>query len=443
MLTVAIVGKPNVGKSTLFNRLVQKRKAIIDDKAGVTRDRIYDYGSWLTREFEVIDTGGLSLAKDKFQANINLQVDFAVDEAQVIIFVVSYTNGIDQDDFLVAKKLKKVCKDKRVILAVNKSESSRACEKMNEFYKLGFGEPIFISAEHGIGVGDLLDKIVIGIPPASENKVAPGFRFCIIGKPNVGKSSLVNAILNKERVIVSDVAGTTRDAIDTPFKYHGEEYVITDTAGIRRKGKVQESVEKYSVMRAEKAIRNAQMILLELDGSTEFSEQDEVIGGLAYKANIPTIIVVNKWDLVQKDSYTMAQYEKMIRARFKYLAWAPIVFLSAKEHKRIDTLFETMNEIRAMVTTHVNTGLLNDVITKAQMLHQAPIHKGQRCIISYATQVESQIPTFVIFCNSPKYLHFSWARYIENEIRNAFGLTKVPVTLYWKDKNAKTRNRSK
>lgn len=438
MLTVAIVGKPNVGKSTLFNRIIGKKKSIIDDAPGVTRDRIYDTAEWLTRKFEIIDTGGLENSKKDFQTNINNQVDFAIDEAQVIIFVVSYKNGIDENDFFVAKTLKRKAKNKKVILVVNKAEQNKAYEADNQYYALGYGKPIFISSAHGIGIGDLLDEI-IQYAKIDDKKASNAYRFCLIGRPNVGKSSLVNAILNEERVIVSDIPGSTRDSIDTEVKYNGENYVITDTAGIRRKGKIQSNVEKYSVMRAEKAISNSDCILFLIDGSEEFKEQDEVIGGLAYQANIPTIIVVNKWDLVNKDSSTMYQMTKLIRNQFKYLSWAPIVFVSALDKKRIQTIFETINMIREEVSRKISTSLLNEVVLKAQMLQEAPLFKGNRIKISYITQVQSQIPTFVIFCNNPKYLHFSYARYIENKIREAFGLTNVPVTLYWKSKDAHTR----
>ena len=438
MLTVAIVGKPNVGKSTLFNRIIGKKKSIIDDQPGVTRDRIYDTAEWLTRKFELIDTGGLENSKKDFQTNINDQVNFAIDEAKVILFVVSYKNGIDENDYFVAKTLKRKSKGKNVILVVNKAEQETARDNVNQYYSLGFGKPIFISSAHGIGVGDLLDEI-IKHSDNSDESVNDTYKFCIIGRPNVGKSSLVNAILNEDRVIVSDIAGSTRDSIDTEVKYNGEYFTITDTAGIRRKGKIQDNVEKYSVLRAERAIEKSNCILFMIDGSEEFKEQDEVIGGLAYKANIPTIIVVNKWDKVNKDSSTMSQMTKKIRAQFKYLSWAPIVFVSALDKKRIHTLFETIYMIRSEVQRKISTSLLNEVILKAQMMQEAPLFKGSRIKISYATQVQSQIPTFVIFCNNPKFLHFSYARYIENKIREAFDLTNVPITLYWKSKDAQTR----
>ena len=436
MLTVAIVGKPNIGKSTLFNRIIGHNKAIVDDTPGVTRDRIYAEAEWLTRKFELIDTGGLENSKLNFQLNINEQVNFAIEEANTIIFLVSYLDGINEDDYFVAKTLKKYVKNKKIILCVNKAEKKISENELNQFYNLGFGKPYFISSSHGIGLGDLLDEIANDVDKATNISLEePDYSFCIIGKPNVGKSTLFNSIINENRVIVSDIPGSTRDSIDTMFKYNGEEYKIIDTAGIRRKGKIKTNVEKYSVLRAERAIQKSQCILLVIDVSEGFTEQDEVIGGLAHTANIPTIIVVNKWDKIEKDTNSMNVVTKQIRNQFKYLYWAPIVFISAKDKKRIHTIFETMKVVREQATIKVMTSSLNDVVLKAQMIQEAPLFKGGRLKISYATQVQSQIPTFVIFCNNSKFLHFSYARYMENQIRSAFGLDKVPITLYWKTKS--------
>lgn len=436
MLTVAIVGKPNIGKSTLFNRIIGHNKAIVDDTPGVTRDRIYAEAEWLTRKFELIDTGGLENSKFNFQLNINEQVNFAIEEANTIIFLVSYLDGINEDDYFVAKTLKKYVKNKKIILCVNKAEKKISENELNQFYNLGFGKPYFISSSHGIGLGDLLDEIANDVDKATNISLEePDYSFCIIGKPNVGKSTLFNSIINENRVIVSDIPGSTRDSIDTIFKYNGEEYKIIDTAGIRRKGKIKTNVEKYSVLRAERTIQKSQCILLVIDVSEGFTEQDEVIGGLAHTANIPTIIVVNKWDKIEKDTNSMNVVTKQIRNQFKYLYWAPIVFISAKDKKRIHTIFETMKVVREQATIKVMTSSLNDVVLKAQMIQEAPLFKGGRLKISYATQVQSQIPTFVIFCNNSKFLHFSYARYMENQIRSAFGLDKVPITLYWKTKS--------
>ncbi|MDE5599851.1 MAG: ribosome biogenesis GTPase Der [Ureaplasma sp.] len=440
MKTVAIVGKPNVGKSTLFNRIINKKKSIIHDSAGVTRDRIYDEAEWLCRKFELIDTGGLTSKKLTFQENINEQVLFAIEEADIIIFLLSNETGLDNDDFFVNKILKKYKNKKEVILAVNKLDSKTIVDK-DSYYQLGYGKPIFISSSHGIGTGDLLDAIVAKIPQTQEEIVyEKNYSFAIIGKPNVGKSSLVNAMVKENKVIVSDVAGSTRDSTDTEFKYYNETFTITDTAGIRRKGKIKENLEKFALLRAEMAIKKSNVILFMIDGSQEISEQDEVIGGLAYSANIPSIIVVNKIDLIPNfDETKKKEIIQMIRNRFKFLSWAPIVFISSAQNLKINKLMEKILEIRDKVKVKINNSLLNEVVLKAQMLQEAPIFKGNRLSISYITQIKSQIPTFVIFCNNPKYLHFSYARYIENKIRESFGLNDVPVCLYWKDKNAKTR----
>ena len=440
MKTVAIVGKPNVGKSTLFNRIINKKKSIIHDSAGVTRDRIYDEAEWLCRKFELIDTGGLTSKKLTFQENINEQVLFAIEEADIIVFLLSYETGLDNDDFFVNKILRKYKNKKEVILAVNKADTKSVVDK-ESFYQLGYGKPIFISSSHGIGTGDLLDAIVSKIPlNKDEIQQTKNYSFAIIGKPNVGKSSLVNTIVKENKVIVSDVAGSTRDSTDSEFKYYDETFTITDTAGIRRKGKIKENLEKFALLRAEMAIKKSDLILFMIDGSQEISEQDEVIGGLAYTANIPTIIVVNKIDLIPNfDEMKMKEITQIIRNRFKFLAWAPIVFVSSQNNLKINKLMDKIIEIRDKVKIKINNSLLNEVVLKAQMLQEAPIFKGNRLTISYITQIKSQIPTFVIFCNNPKYLHFSYARYIENKIREAFGLNNVPVCLYWKDKNAKTR----
>lgn len=436
--TIAIIGKPNVGKSTLFNRIIGTRKSIVDDEPGVTRDRIYGMGEWLTVPFELIDTGGLTLTVSAFQPNINHQVEFAIEEANTIIFLTSYKNGINQDDLYIAKLLKKSAKGKHIILVANMGEGYTQGADLNQFFNLGFGKPYIVSAEHGIGVGDMLDAVIKDFKPTTYVE-QEGLTFCIIGRPNVGKSSLTNALLNKERVIVSEIAGTTRDSIDVDFKYAEQQFTLIDTAGIRRKGKIGTGIEKFAVIRAEKAIARSRIILLLLDGSQPFTEQDEVIGGLAFAANIPTIIVVNKIDLIKRTDQDLNILIKTIRNQFKYLVWAPIIFISALEHKKIHNIFAEIQEINEQATKRVPTSLLNDVILQAQMLQQPPLFKGARLNISYATQVNSQIPTFVIFCTNLKSLHFAYTRYMENRIREAFGFTKVPMTLYWKDKNARRR----
>ncbi len=443
MKTVAIIGKPNVGKSTLFNRIINKRKSIIFDTPGVTRDRIYDEGEWLTRRFNIIDTGGLTLSKNDFQQNINMQVDCAINEADIIIFLTSYKNGIDRDDIYISQLLRKNKKDKKIILAANKAENFKNDKDLNSFYALGFGKPIILSSEHGIGTGDLLDEVCRNFPK-EEIKVKKSIDFCIIGKPNAGKSSLANTILNEERLIVSEIPGTTRDSVDVQFNYNKQAYTLIDTAGIRRKGKYQyDQIEKFSNFRTQKSIEKSDLILLLIDGSIDITEQDEVVGGLAFDANIPTIIIINKIDLMDFNNKTKNELTLKVRDRFKYLSWAPIIFISALNNKKIDHIFNMITKINEKKNIQISTSLLNDVILKAQMTQQAPIFKGSsRLLISYATQFKSQIPSIAIFCNNPDLLHFSYARYIENKIRDAFDLNDVPITLYWKNKNARKRQKS-
>lgn len=436
MNKIAIVGKPNVGKSTLFNRIIKQKLSIVDDEAGVTRDRIYGNGTWLTKNFQVIDTGGLQVDDFQFKEAIQYQVEYAMKEANTIMFVVSLKDGLNNDDEYVASILKRI-KNKKIILVVNKSESSKNYE--NNYYNFGFGKPFFVSSVHGIGIGDLLDEIIIN--DDYEVKVEDSFRFSIIGRPNVGKSSLVNTILNDQRVIVSDIAGTTRDSIDSKFKRNKENYTIIDTAGIKRKGKIKTNVDKYSYLRAQKALTRSDVSILMIDGSEDFTEIDEVIGGLIFKANIPSIIAVNKWDKIEKTNTTMNEYIKDIRRRFKFLSWSPIIFFSALENKRIDSLFDEIKKIRETLKKVIPSSSLNDVLHKAQMMNNTPKHGGGLLKINHATQVKGQLPTFVLFCNNPNFLHFTYARYIENKIREAFGFDNIPITVYYKNKNSKIRTK--
>lgn len=441
MFTVAIVGKPNVGKSTLFNRLIEQKLAITDDTPGVTRDRIFGECEWLTKRFKLIDTGGLTNEKNQFQKSVEQQINFAIIEADVVLFLISYKDGISSDDIYAAKLIKKI-KNKPVLFVLNKIESANISQvDLSKYYSLGFGKPYLISSEHGIGIGDLLDKIInLGSNFISNKSQEYEAVFCIIGKPNVGKSSLLNNLLRSERVLVSDIPGTTRDAIDAVFKYNGKIYKVIDTAGIRRKGKIESKIEKFSLLRTELAISRSQFIILLIDATKEISEQDEVIGGLAYKSNLPTIIAVNKWDAVEKNTSTMNEFIKIVEARFKYLSWAPIVFISAKEGLRINSIFEAIEKIKSQINLKVSTSMLNDVINQAQINNQAPIFNGDRLKVTYVTQAKAQIPTFVLFCNNPKYLHFSYARYLEKKIRDSFGFLNTPITLYFKSKNSRNRN---
>lgn len=435
MNKIAIVGKPNVGKSTLFNRIIKRNLSITDDESGVTRDRIYGTGTWLTKSFQIVDTGGLQVKDFVFKKAIEYQVKYAIKEANTIIFMVSSKDGLDSNDEYVAKILKKAT-NKKIILVVNKSESIK---DYDNYYHFGFGKPFFISSSHGMGIGDLLDEITVN--DNYQEKIEETFKFCIIGRPNVGKSSLVNTILNDERIIVSDVEGTTRDSIDSYFKKDGESYTIIDTAGIKRKGKIKSNVEKFSYLRAKKAIARAQLAVLILDAYEDFSEIDEIIGGLIFSANIPSIIAINKWDKITKSNTTMNEYIRKVRTKFKFLSWSPIVFVSALENKRINTLFQSIKEIREGLKKTIPSSSLNEVIHKSQMMSNTPKHSGGVLKITHATQVKGQIPTFILFCNNPDYLHFTYARYIENKIREAFGFDNIPITIYYKSKNSKIRTR--
>lgn len=415
---VAIVGRPNVGKSTVFNRIIGERKSIVEDTPGVTRDRIYGKAEWLTKEFRVIDTGGIQLAEQDFQKEINMQVEIAIEEADCILFVVSGKEGVTHDDEYIARLLQR--SKKPVILAVNKIDDSAQNDQIYEFYNLGLGDPTAVSGAHGIGIGDILDAIIHSFPDQPKNEYEGMTRFCVIGRPNVGKSSLVNAILNQERVIVSDIEGTTRDAIDTPFKREGKDYVVIDTAGIRKRGKVYENIEKYSVLRAMSAIERSDVVLVVIDGEKGIREQDKHVAGYAHEAGKGVIIVYNKWDTVEKDEQTMVKVEKEIRAQFLYLSYAPILFVSALKKQRIHTILPMIDEVHDYSVMRIQTNVLNEVIMDAQLMTPPPTHKGARLKIYYASQVAVAPPTFVLFVNDPELLHFSYKRFLENSLREAF-----------------------
>ncbi len=423
--TAAIVGRPNVGKSTLFNRMIGSRKSIVDDTPGVTRDRIYGEVDWLTRKFRLIDTGGIQIEDQPFATEINMQVDIAIEEADVIIMLVSAAEGVTADDMVIARKLKK--SGKPVLLAVNKSDNETLQMQSYEFYELGLDDPIVISAVHGIGIGDLLDKTLEAMPNKEERSYEGITTFCVIGRPNVGKSSLVNAILKEDRVIVSNVEGTTRDAIDTPFFYEGREYMIIDTAGIRKRGKIYENIEKYSILRAASSIERANVVLFLIDGEKGIREQDKHVAGLAHEAGKGVIIVYNKWDAVEKDEKTMAKITKEIRAHFKYLDYAPVAFVSALTGAKVRNLIPLIDQVHEAATLRIPTNVLNDVILDAQMMNPAKPHNGKQMRIYYASQVAVEPPTIVLFVNDPELLHFSYKRYIENRLREAFGFVGTPI----------------
>ena len=424
---IAIVGRPNVGKSTLFNRIVGERLSIVEDKPGVTRDRLYAKANWLTKDFRVIDTGGLQLKEQDYQREIRLQVDIAIEEADVIVFVTSAKEGLTDDDRYIAKLLHKT--KKPVIMAINMVDNQSLLETTYEFYALGFDDLIPVSSIHGIGIGDLLDKIISHFPDRGLNDYEGKISFAIIGRPNVGKSSLVNAILNQERVIVSPIEGTTRDSVDTPFTKDGKEYVVIDTAGIRKKGKVYESIEKYSVLRSLQAIERSDVILFVIDGIAGIRDQDKHVAGYAHEAGKPIIIVYNKWDGVEKDEFTINKVTQDIRKAFVYLSYAPILFVSALTKQRIHQIIPNIDNVYNYSQMRIQTSVLNEVLTDAQRITPPPTHKGQRLNILYGSQVAVAPPTFVLFVNDPALLHFSYRRYLENRLREAFILEGTPIRI--------------
>ncbi|WP_438351288.1 ribosome biogenesis GTPase Der [Paenibacillus sp. FA6] len=432
---VAIVGRPNVGKSTIFNRLIGDRLAIVEDKPGITRDRIYGVSDWNGKGFSVIDTGGIDLdGDDQMLKSIRMQAELAIEEADVIVFMCDAKTGITLADEEVAQMLFR--SRKPIVLAINKVDNIKKVEDTYEFYSLGFGDPIGISGSHGTGIGDLLDAIVNNLPELVEEEYGDDvIKVALIGRPNVGKSSLVNAILGEERVIVSDVPGTTRDAIDTPFERDGQRYVIIDTAGMRKRGKVYENTEKYSVMRAMKAIERADVVLVVLNIEEGIIEQDKHIAGYAYEAGKASIFVVNKWDVVEKDDKTMKTFETKIRDHFLFMTYAPIVFLSAKTKQRLQKLLPVVQHVAQQHSLRVQTHILNDVVSDAVASNAPPTDKGRRLRINYATQVATKPPTFVVFANDPDLMHFSYERYLENKIRAAFDFEGTPIRIFTRRKS--------
>lgn len=423
---VAIVGRPNVGKSTIFNRLAGERISIVEDTPGVTRDRIYARTEWLGHPFNLIDTGGIDIGDEPFLTQITEQVEIAIEEADVIIFVVSVKEGVTDADEKVARILYRT--DKPVVLAVNKVDNPELRADIYDFYSLGFGEPIPVAGTHGIGTGDLLDKIIKEFPKDATNEEDDSIKFSFIGRPNVGKSSLVNAILGENRVIVSNIEGTTRDAIDTRFETEdGTKYTMIDTAGIRKKGKVYENTEKYSVLRAMRAIDRSDVVCVVLNAEEGIREQDKHVAGYAHEAGRAIVIVVNKWDTLKKDNKTMSDFENLIRQEFQYLSYAPIVFVSAKTKQRLDKLPELIKRVNDNHEQRISSAVLNDVVMDAIAHNPTPTDNGKRLRIYYATQVAIKPPTFVIFVNDPELMHFSYERFLENQIREAFDFEGTPI----------------
>lgn len=429
---VAIVGSPNVGKSTIFNRIVGKRHSIVDDEAGVTRDRIYAKASWLTREFSLIDTGGVEIENKPFQEQIRAQVEIAIEEADVIIFVVDGKVGYTNDDRMAARMLYKA--KKPVILAVNKIDDGAEINNIHEFYSLGLGEPIPVSGSHGIGIGDVLDRVIQYLPEEIEEEKGKEIYLSLIGRPNVGKSSLANAILRKDRVIVSNIEGTTRDAVDTPFHYDDRDYVLIDTAGLKKRGKIYEAIDKYAALRALSAIDRSDIVLLLIDAVEGIREQDKHVVSYAVDAKKAIIIVVNKWDAIEKNQNTMSEFSKKVRKEFKFLEYAPICFVSAKERQRINTIFKEIEGVYDAYNRRIPTSTLNEIIQDAQIMNPTPFFNGGRLKIFFANQVAVCPPTFVLFVNNPVHMHFSYLRYIENRLRDSFDFSGTPINIICRER---------
>ena len=428
---VALVGKPNVGKSTLFNRLVGKKISIIEDIPGITRDRIYGNVNFENRSFSIIDTGGIESGNENFNNEIGMQATLAIDEADLVLFVVDGKEGLTSDDYLVRDMLNKVYD--KVIVVINKCDSKKIKETEYDFYELGFNKYIKVSGEQGEGIYDLLDEISESIPEYKEEN-DDSIKFSIIGRPNVGKSSLVNALLNEDRSIVSDIAGTTRDAIDTKFTYHGKSYTVIDTAGMRKKGKIYESVERYSLLRSMKAIDRSDVCVLVINAEEGIIEHDKHIAGYAIEAGKPVVIVVNKWDVIEDKDISMKKWKQDIENNFQFMTYAKIVFLSAKTKKRIHTLIPEILTSFENSKKEIKTSLLNSVIMDAYSLNLPPSYKGKRLKIYFSNQVRTNPPTFNIQVNSKGLVHFSYERYLENKIRESFDFSGTPIVIQFKNK---------
>lgn len=431
---VAIVGRPNVGKSTLFNRLAGERIAIVEDKPGITRDRIYAQAQWLQHEFHIIDTGGIEVGnEDEILLRIREQAELAIDEANVIIFLVDGLAGVIPTDREIAEILRR--SKKPVVLAVNKLDHPQQFDRRYDFYELGFGEPFPISSGHGTGLGDLLDEVVKHFPPESEEEYGEDvIKVALIGRPNVGKSSLINAILGENRVMVSAMAGTTRDAVDTPFSKDGQDFVLIDTAGLRKRGKVYETTERYAVLRALRAIERCDVAILVLNAEEGIIEQDKRIAGYALEEGKAMVIVVNKWDVIEKNDKTAKNFEKEIRKEFPFMSWAPVLFVSAKTKQRVNRILDKVVQVAEQHALRIPTSTVNAVIEDAVMMTPPPTDKGRRLRIYYATEVAVKPPTFAIFVNDPELSHFSYERYLENKLRDAFGFEGTPLRLFIRKK---------
>lgn len=428
---VAIVGRPNVGKSTLFNKIAGSRIAIIEDTPGVTRDRIYEEVSYLNKPFYLVDTGGIDLGDEKFNDEIKMQAEIAINEADVVIFVVDAKDGITSNDLVVRDILRR--SNKKIVVAINKMDNKDSYDNIYDFYELGFDNYIPISAIHNTGYIELMDEVTSGFKTKDESDEDERLKIAIIGRPNVGKSSLTNAILNEDRVVVSNVAGTTRDSINTIFKYHDEEFVLIDTAGMRKKGKVYESVEKYSIFRSMNSIDKSDICLLVIDAEDGIKEHDKHIAGYAIERGKGLIIVVNKWDAVEDAN--ISEFKKLVRSEFQFATYAPVVFLSALTKKRIHTLMPEVLKVKENISREIKTSVLNEVIEDAYSLNPAPSYKGKRLKIYFVSQTGVKPPKFTFRVNSKGLVHFSYERYLENKLRENFELEGTPIVLQFKNRN--------
>lgn len=426
---VAIIGRPNVGKSTLYNRIIGKRKSIVYDEPGVTRDRLYHKVNWLNKHFTIIDTGGISTEKKPFLEDIRIQAQIAIEEADVVVFVLDGRMDVTKEDFYVIDLIRK--SNKKIIIAANKMEGNKTFD--SSIYTLGVSDVLSISAIHGDGVGELLETIFEEFE-GNEYTDSNLFKLSIIGKPNAGKSSLLNKLLNEERAIVSPIAGTTRDSINSTLFIGEEEFEIIDTAGINRKSKLVESIDHYALGRAFNSLDESNLSLLMIDATNDLSHFDARIAGYAMEVKKPIIIVINKWDLIEKNTYTMIQYEKKVRKEFKFMSWAPIVFISALTGNKIDKLLNQITLVKINVEREIKTSILNEVLMEMQQMQPAPSLKGKRVNINYIKQIKGSIPTFVLFVNNVDYLHFTYKRYIENQMREYFNLQGTPISLVFRNK---------
>ena len=429
--TIAIVGRPNVGKSTLFNKIVGRKVSIIEDIPGVTRDRIYQEASYRDKKFYLIDTGGIDVSKETFNEEIKIQAEIAINEADVVLFIVDGKEGITHNDLVVRDILRK--SKKRVVVAINKVDVKEAQNHMYDFYELGFSSYIPISSIHNTGYVELMDTITMDFPDYNNEEEDTRLKFSIIGRPNVGKSSLTNALLNEDRVVVSNISGTTRDSIDSIFKYHGEEYVLIDTAGMRKKGRVFESVEKYSLLRSLKSIDRSDICLVVINAEEGITEHDKHIAGYAIERGKGLIFVVNKWDTVT--DYSISEYTKLMRAEFQFATYAPIVFLSALTKKRIHTLMPEVIKVSENIKREIKTSILNDVILDAYQLNLPPSYKGKRLKIYFSSQTGTKPPKFTLRVNNKGLVHFSYERYLENKLRENFDLEGTPIILQFKNRS--------